>query len=141
MFDGVNQAGRTFLFFFLPSFWSQSVSESSLSSSVVTTGTHRHSVFIRTVKIHQFTKEYAGLLGRWDKWIVDQASDVPSIIFFFHDLLQNLLQKAFQFILFIFNKMKSFEYSKSIKSLKILILGASDAWSTIHLSHRPSDPA
>ena len=25
---------------------------------------------------------YAGLLGRWDKRIVDQESDVPSIIFF-----------------------------------------------------------
>ena len=23
------------------------------------------------------------MLGRWDKWLIDQASDVPSIIFFF----------------------------------------------------------
>ena len=36
----------------------------------------------RIIKIRQFTILYAGLLGRWDKRIVDQASDFPSIIFF-----------------------------------------------------------
>ena len=35
-----------------------------------------------SLKIRQSTIYYAGSLGRWDKWIVDQASDVPSIIFF-----------------------------------------------------------
>ena len=52
-------------------------------------------------KIRQFTIYYAGSLGRWAKRIVDQASDVPSIIFF-HDFLQNSLQKSFQFIFLIF---------------------------------------
>ena len=33
------------------------------------------------LKIRQSTIYYAGLLGRWDKQIVDQESDVPSIIF------------------------------------------------------------
>ena len=33
-------------------------------------------------KIRQSTIYYAGLLRRWDKRIVDQESDVPSIIFF-----------------------------------------------------------
>ena len=33
-------------------------------------------------EIRQSTIYYAGLLGRWDKRIVDQESDVPSIIFF-----------------------------------------------------------
>ena len=33
-------------------------------------------------KIRQSTIKYAGLLDRWDKRLVDQASDVPSIIFF-----------------------------------------------------------
>ena len=33
-------------------------------------------------EIRQPTMYYAGLLGRWDKQIVDQESDVPSIIFF-----------------------------------------------------------
>ena len=63
--------------------------------------------------------------------------------YFFHHLFQNTLQKAFQFILLFFHKitkikLKSFEYCKSIKSLKKITLGTSDAWSTIHLSHRPS---
>ena len=34
------------------------------------------------IKIRQSTIYYAGLLGQWDKRIVDQESDVPSIIFF-----------------------------------------------------------
>ena len=38
------------------------------------------------LQIRQFTIKYAGLLGRWDKRIVNQASDVPSIIFFHHFL-------------------------------------------------------
>ena len=32
-------------------------------------------------KIHQSTIYHAGLLGLWDIQIVDQESDVPSIIF------------------------------------------------------------
>ena len=35
-----------------------------------------------TTKIGQFTIWYAGSLGLWDKGIVNQVSDVPSIIFF-----------------------------------------------------------
>ena len=34
-----------------------------------------------TFEIRRSTIYYAGLLGRWDKRIVDQESDVPSIIF------------------------------------------------------------
>ena len=49
--------------------------------------------------------------------IINQASDVPSIIFL------------------------SFECPKSIKSIKKMILGTSDSWSTIHLSHPPSNPS
>ena len=40
-------------------------------------------------------------MGRWDKGLVDQMSDVPTIIFF-HKILQNSLQNPFQFIFFIF---------------------------------------
>jgi hypothetical protein len=40
-------------------------------------------------------------MGRWDEQLIDQASDVPSIIFF-HDFLQNSLQKSFQFIFLFF---------------------------------------
>ena len=74
-------------------------------------------------KVRQSTIYYAGLLGQWDKQIVDQESDVPSIIFFFHDFLQNSLQKSFQFFLLFFYKItkikkNSFECPKSIKSIK-----------------------
>ena len=34
-------------------------------------------------EICQSTIQYAGSLGRWDKELVNQASDVPSIIIFF----------------------------------------------------------
>ena len=36
-------------------------------------------------------------LGRWDERLIDQASDVPSIIFF-HNFLQKSLQTSFQII-------------------------------------------
>ena len=54
--------------------------------------------------------------------LVDQASDIPSIIFF-HNFLQNSQQKLFQFIFIFFYKftkirIKSFECPKSIKSIK-----------------------
>ena len=62
------------------------------------------------------------MLGRWDKWIVDQASDVPSIFFF--KILCNILCKN-PFNLFSYFsykitkiKIKSFECLKSIKSMK-----------------------
>ena len=35
------------------------------------------------LKIRQSTIYHAGLLGQWDKRIVDQESDVPSIIFLY----------------------------------------------------------
>ena len=68
------------------------------------------------------------MLERWNKRIVDQVSDVPCIIFFFHDFLQSSLQKSFQFIFLFFYriiKIKSFECPKSIKSIKKIILGTS----------------
>ena len=50
-----------------------------------------------TIEIRQSTIEYAGLLGRWDEWLIDQVSDAPSI-FSFHYFLQDSLQKLFQII-------------------------------------------
>ena len=69
------------------------------------------------------------MLGQWDKWIVDQPSDVRSIIFF-HDFLQNSFQKSFQFIFFFYIykitkiKTKSFDCPKSINlgQSKLLII-------------------
>ena len=74
------------------------------------------------LEIRQSTMYYAGLLGRRDKRIIDQASDVPNIIFF-HDFLQNSSQKSFQFIFLFFYKItkikiKRFECPKSIKSIR-----------------------
>ena len=59
-------------------------------------------------------------MGQWAKQLINQVSDVPSIIFF-HNFLQNSLQKSFQFIfLFFYNftkiKIKSFECPKSIRN-------------------------
>ena len=81
-------------------------------------------------------------MGRWDKRLINQASDVPSIIF--HKILQNSLQKPFQFISFIElqnekkdNWVPIFVYKKL---WNIYIFGASDTWMTSCLSHRPSEP-
>ena len=82
--------------------------------------------------------------GRLDKRIVDQASDVPSIIFFrlFIDLGH---PKLFTFIFVFFlkkNKQIDWKYfCKEFckKSWKKIMLGTSDAWLMIHFSHRPSD--
>ena len=38
-------------------------------------------------------------LVRWDKYLVDQVSDVPGISFF-HNFLQTALQNVFQFIIY-----------------------------------------
>merc|ERR1712016_26656 len=87
-------------------------------------------------------------LGRLDDGTNESSTKrlMFQLLFFFHDFLQNSLQKYFQSIcLFLLKntkiKGKRFECSKSIKSLKKIILGTSDAWSTIRLSNRPSDQA
>ena len=98
-------------------------------------------------EIRQSTIYYAGLLGRWDKWIVDQGSDVPSLIFFctsYRDRPPWL--RALKTLYFYFcNFMKKKKWKGFCKEFcKILwrkiILGTSDAWLTSHLSHRPSEP-
>ena len=64
-------------------------------------------------------------LGRWDDRLIDQASDLSSIIFF-HNFLQNSLQKSFQS-----NPLFHFQ------SIKIT-LGPSDAWLMRRLTQQPS---
>ena len=74
------------------------------------------------LKIHQ-SLIYSSLIA-WTTVQMNRRTSVwCSKHYFFHHLLQNTLQKAFQFILSFFHKitkikLKSFEYSKSIKSLK-----------------------
>ena len=62
---------------------------------------------------------------RWVAWTMGQMNRRPSVnvpsIIFFHDFLQNSLQKSFQFIFLFFYKIKkmilrSFECPNSIKS-------------------------
>ena len=67
-------------------------------------------------------------------------------VLFFSWFLAEFFSKILSIYLFIFKKntkikVNSFECPKSIKCLKKIILGTSDAWSTIRLSNRPSDPA
>ena len=74
-------------------------------------------------KIHQSTIKYAWLLGRWGKWIVDQASDVPSIIFFSWFLAKCYAKNPFNSFSYFFYKItkikiKSFDCPTSIKSIK-----------------------
>ena len=64
----------------------------------------------------------------WVAWTMGQMNCPPSVwyskyYFFFHDLLQNSLQKSFQFIFLFFYeitkiKIKSFYCPKSIESIK-----------------------
>ena len=52
-------------------------------------------------KIRQSTMKYAGSLGRWDDRLINQASDVPSIIFFIFSC-KILCQNHFNLFFFIF---------------------------------------
>jgi hypothetical protein len=55
-------------------------------------------------EIHQSTIYYAGLLGRWNKRIVDQASDIPSIIIFFMISCKILCKNPFNLFFYLFKK-------------------------------------
>ena len=79
----------------------------------------------------------------WDKWLVDQASEVPSIIFFIiSHRLRALKTLCFYFCKFVKNTKKYFEFIFARKSWKRkIILGTSDTWSESHLSQQPSKPA
>ena len=94
------------------------------------------------IKIRKSWIKYAGSLGPWDKGLVNQASDVPSIIFFY-----NFLQKSFRFIfLFSYNfteiKIKGFECPNSIRTYEEkIMLGTSDTRLMSCSSHQPTDPS
>ena len=97
------------------------------------------SVPLKAPKIWQSSIYYTGLLGRWDERLIDQASDVPSIIFFFKISCKILCKNRFNFHDFTKIKIKSFECPKSIRNYeKKIMLGTSDAWSTRRSSQRPS---
>ena len=77
--------------------------------------------------IYNIIRWFAGLLERMTR----QPSIWCSKYFFSHKILQNSLQKPFQFI---FSHLSIRYYEKEI-------LGTSDTWLTSLLSHQPSEPA
>ena len=87
--------------------------------------------------IHLVWRPKIRLLGRWDKRLINQASDVQSIIFF-HKILQNILQNPFHFFLYKITKMK---INRVYEKLWKKIFGMSDASSMSCLSHRSSESA
>ena len=98
------------------------------------------------LQIRQFITWYAGFLGGWDKWLVDQASDFPSIFFIISYRLRALKTLYFHFCNFIKKNQEKFECVSAkdfarFYEKKYVILGTSDAWSTSHLSHRPNKRA
>ena len=95
---------------------------------------------IRQSKIN--SRSVAGPMGQMNR----RPSVWCSKYFFFSWFLAEFFAKIPTIYLFIFLKntkikIKSFECPKSIRSLKKIMLGTSDAWSTIRLSNRHSDPA
>ena len=95
---------------------------------------------IRQSKIN--SSSVAGPMGQMNR----RPSVWCSKYYFFMISCKILCKKAFNSFYYFFYKitkikLMSFEYSKSIKSVKRIILGTSDTWSTIHLSCHPSDPA
>ena len=117
-----------------------------------------HSDFLRVIqspsrKSHQGNMKYRnGILLLKLFWPKIRQSKInsriwssTSVIFFrlFIDLGQSKLF-TFSFVFFWKNKQIDWKYfCKEFckKSWKKIILGSSDAWSTIHLAHRPSEPA
>ena len=86
-------------------------------------------------------------LGRWDDGTNESLTKrlMFQVLFFFMISCKIRCKKPFNSFYYFFYKitkikLTSFEYSKSIKSLKKIILGTSDAWLTIRLAHRPSEP-
>ena len=86
-------------------------------------------------------------MGRWADWTNESSTNrlmfqVLSFILFI-DLGHS---KLFTFIFVFFlgkkmNRLKVFLQKILQEIMKKMILGTSDAWSTIHLSHQPSDRA
>ena len=88
------------------------------------------------------------MLGRLDDGTNESSTKrlMFQILFFFMISCRILCKNTFNLFVHFFKKntklkVKSFECPKSTNSLKKIILGTSDAWSTLRLSNWPSDPA
>ena len=85
------------------------------------------------VNLKSYNLQYKTLV-RWADGTNDSSTKrlMFQVLFFFHKILQNSLQKPFQFIFLFFYKItkmkiKSFECPKSIRNYEKKILGTSDA--------------
>ena len=85
------------------------------------------------------------MLGRWDKRLVDEASDVPSIIFFIICYRLRALKTLYFYLCKIIKHKKKngtiFAKNFARNHEKKIILGTSDAWLMSRSSQRPSDRA
>ena len=109
-------------------------------------------ILVRVCNMHHLCTVLAESTGRLQKFVNLQYNTLVCLSDGRHDSLTKhlmfkvlfFLQKSFQFIFLFFYeitkiKIKSFECPKSIKTIKKIILGAPDSWSTIRLSHRSSN--
>ena len=83
------------------------------------------------------------MLLSWDEHSTNQASYVPCIIIFFHNFLQNSLQKPFQFIfLYFYNftkvKINNFECPQPIV---LFLIYQNNTWTIRRLVNETIDPA
>ena len=86
-------------------------------------------------------------LGCWVHRLINQVSDVPSIIIF-HTFFQNSLQKSFQFIFVYFYNftkitIKSFKYSKSKPATHTVLFSIyqNNTWIIRHMVNETIDQA
>ena len=81
------------------------------------------------------------MLGHWVAGTNDSTTKPLLLNFFFHNYLQDSLQKTFQFIsYFLIKRIKNFECPKSIRNYEKIMLGkTSDPWSMSRSG--PSNPA
>ena len=88
-----------------------------------------NSLLSTSSKIQQSTMWYACSQCCWDEWLVDQGSDVPSIIFFVMFLFFWFIKEYIK-IIFAQNFTRNHE--------KEIIVRISDTWSIIHLFQQTS---
>ena len=117
---------------------------------VVVVKEYFHLIWLRkTIGKYEFINPSIYNIIRWVAWTMGQMNRQPSVwcskyYLFFMISCKILCKNPFNLFSYFFItkiKIKSFECHKSIKSIRKVILGTSDSWLTIHLSHRPSNHA
>ena len=83
---------------------------------------------VGSFRIRQSSIWYAGSLGRWDERLIDQASDVPSIIFFIISYRLRALKTLYFYFCKVLKKLKKINWKDFCKEFckklwKKIILG------------------